>query len=189
MLIGIMGKTGSGKSTITRLINKDDKYLVIDVDKVNHLLIESASLKDDIVNRYPEVLEDGVINRKKLGMILYQDKEKMSEYNSLVWSYLEQELDKLIHSSTKPVIIDWMMLPLTKYYQMCDLKILIDSSLEKRLERVKKRDNIDEEHFIARDKNSVNYTEGDFDFIINNDKGFDEHEIKSIRKCISLYKR
>ena len=189
MLIGIMGKTGSGKSTITRLLNKDNKYLVIDVDKVNHSLIESTSLKDDIVNRYPETLESGVINRKKLGMILYQNKAKMDEYNALVWSYLEEELDKLIQSSTKPVIIDWMMLPLTKFYDMCDLKILVDSSLETRLERIKKRDNVDEEHFKARDKNSVNYNESDFDFIINNDKGFDENEIKSIGKCISLRKR
>ena len=189
MLIGIMGKTGSGKSTITRLLNKENKYLVIDVDKVNHSLIESTSLKDDIINRYPETLESGVINRKKLGMILYQNKAKMDEYNALVWSYLEEELDKLIQSSTKPVIIDWMMLPLTKFYDMCDLKILVDSSLETRLERIKKRDNVDEEHFKARDKNSVNYNESDFDFIINNDKGFDENEIKSIGECISLRKR
>jgi len=40
MLIGIMGKTGSGKSTITRLLNEEDKFLVIDVDKVNHYLLE-----------------------------------------------------------------------------------------------------------------------------------------------------
>jgi len=38
MLIGIMGKTGSGKSTITKALNQDDKYEVIDVDKVHHLL-------------------------------------------------------------------------------------------------------------------------------------------------------
>ena len=189
MLIGIMGKSGSGKSTITGLLNKEDKYLVIDVDKVNHSLIKNTSLKDDIINRYPETMESGVINRKKLGMILYQNKSKMDEYNCLVWTYLEQELDKLIHSSTKPVIIDWMMLPLTKYYQMCDFKILVNSSLEKRLQRIKKRDNIDEEHFIAREKNSVNYNEADFNIIINNDKGFDENEIKSIGKRIALYKR
>lgn len=189
MLIGIIGKSGSGKSTITRKLNEEDKYFVIDVDKVNHSLIEESPLKKDIINRYPEVLENGKINRRKLGMILYQDKEKMTEYNALVWSYLEKELDRLITTSSKPVIIDWMMLPLTKYYQMCDLKILVDSSIETRLARIKERDNVDEAHFIARDKNSVNYNMSDFDFIINNDKGFDEYEIKSIRKCISLYKR
>ena len=74
MLIGIMGKTGSGKSTITRKLNEENKYLIIDVDKVNHALIEETTLKKDIINRYPEVLEEGKINRKKLGMILYQDK-------------------------------------------------------------------------------------------------------------------
>lgn len=189
MLIGIMGKTGSGKSTITRKLNEENKYLIIDVDKVNHALIEETTLKKDIINRYPEVLEDGKINRKKLGMILYQDKEKMAEYNGIVWFYLEKELDQLITSSNKPVIIDWMMLPLTKYYQMCDLKILVDSSLETRLARIKVRDNINEVHFIARDKNSVNYNISDFDYIIDNDQGVDENEIKSIRKHISLYKR
>lgn len=189
MLIGIMGKSGSGKSTITRKINIEDEYLVIDVDKVNHFLIEETNLKQDIISIYPDVIEEGIINRKKLGMILYQDKEKMLEYNKLIWSYLEKELDRIISTSTKPIIIDWMMLPITKYYDMCDIKILVDSSLEVRLERIKKRDNIDEEHFISRDKNSVNYDKLNFDFIINNDKGIDDNEFKSIRKCISLYKR
>ena len=189
MLIGITGKTGSGKSTITKLLNKEDKYFVIDVDKINHSLIEETTLKQDIIDRYPETLEEGKINRKKLGMLLYQDKEKMSEYNKLVWSYLEQKLDRLIETSKKIVIIDWMMLPLTKYHKMCDVKILVESSLETRLERIKKRDNVDEVHFIARDKNGVNYNNEEYDFIIKNERGFDKDEIESIRKCITLRKR
>ncbi len=189
MLIGIMGKTGSGKSTITQRLNAENKYYVIDVDKVNHSLIEETNLKEDIIDRYPEVLENGKINRKKLGMILYQDKNKMDNYNSLVWTYLEKELDNLIANANKPVIIDWMMLPLTKYYHLCGLKILVDSSLDVRLKRIMSRDSITEEHFIARDKNSVNYNKDDFDIILNNDKGIDEYEVENIRKCITLHKR
>ena len=188
MLIGIMGKTGSGKSTITRLLNEEDKFLVIDVDKVNHYLLEMEDLKKEITKKY-DVLENGKINRKKLGIILYTDKEKMNEYNELIWRYLEKELDRLILSSTKPVIIDWMMLPLTKFYHMCDVKILVESDINIRLDRILKRDNIDYDHFIARDKNGLDYKKEDMNFIIDNSKGIDEHEIKSLRKCITLSKR
>ncbi len=189
MIIGIMGKSGSGKSTITNLLNEKGNYLLIDVDKVNHELIENTSLKQDIIIRYPETLENGKINRQKLGMILYQDKKKMDEYNKLVWLYLEKKLDEMIKNTTKIVILDWMMLPLTKYYNMCDIKILVESSLEIRLERIKKRDKVDEIHFFERDKNSVDYKIEDFDFVINNDKGIDKNEIENIGKRIALCKR
>ena len=189
MIIGIMGKSGSGKSTITNLLNEKGNYLLIDVDKVNHELIENTSLKQDIIIRYPETLEKGKINRQKLGMILYQDKKKMDEYNKLVWLYLEKKLDEMIKNTTKIVILDWMMLPLTKYYNMCDIKILVESSLEIRLERIKKRDKVDEIHFFERDKNSVDYKIEDFDFVINNDKGIDKNEIENIGKRIALCKR
>jgi dephospho-CoA kinase len=183
-----MGKTGSGKSAITRMLNEQDKYLVIDVDKINHYLLEQEELKQEIVNRY-KVIEKGKINRKKLGLILYNDKEKMDEYNKLVWMYLEKELDRIITNSTKPVIIDWMMLPLTKFYDMCDIRILVESSLEIRLERILKRDNIDKEHFIARDKNGLDYNKEEFDIVIDNSGGVDENEIKGIGKRITLSKR
>ena len=189
MIIGIMGKSGSGKSTITNLLNDKGNYLLIDVDKVNHELIENTSLKQDIIIRYPETLENGKINRQKLGMILYQDKKKMDEYNKLVWIYLEKKLDEMINNTTKIIVLDWMMLPLTKYYNMCDIKILVESSLEIRLERIKKRDKVDEIHFFERDKNSVDYKIEDFDFVINNDKGIDKDEIENIGKRIALCKR
>jgi len=185
MLIGIMGKTGSGKSTITKALNQDDKYEVIDVDKVNHRLLEEKDLKEENKKRYG-CIENDKVNRKKLAMILYNDKEKMQEYNDLIWIYLEKELDRLIENSTKPVIIDWMMLPLTKFYNLCDVKILVESDIEIRKKRIEARDNVDKEHFLSRDRNGLDYKKEDMDFIVNNNKGFDEHEVKSIRKCISL---
>lgn len=113
----------------------------------------------------------------------------MKEYNELIWKYLEKELDQIITFSTKPVIIDWMMLPLTKFYYMCDIKVLVESDIEVRLARILKRDNINKEHFIARDKNGLSYKKEEMDFVIDNSKGIDENEIKSIGKRISLCKR
>lgn len=189
MLIGIMGKTGSGKSTITKALNKDNKFDVLDVDKINHKLLENPQLKEEIIKRYLTVVENNKINRKKLAIILYNDKDKMQEYNTLIWQYLEKKLDEIIANSTKPVIIDWMMLPLTKFYNMCNIKILVESDICIRQKRIEARDSVDKEHFLSRDKNGLDYERNDMDFIVNNDKGIDEHEIKSIRKCITLYKK
>lgn len=186
MLIGIMGKSGSGKSTITRIINENNDYQVIDVDEINHLVIATEEFIDIIKDKYPNVIENGQINRRKLATILYDDKEKMQEYNELIWSYTSRILEKMINESEKDVIIDWMMLPLTKYYQMCDYKILVDCSVETRRKRIEARDHISKEHFYARDKNAVTYDMDDFDLIINNDEGSNLDEVKSFGKRLTL---
>lgn len=186
MLIGIMGKSGSGKSTITRLINSDNNYQVIDVDEVNHMVIATKEFTDIIKRKYPNVIENNQVNRHKLASILYNDKDKMQEYNALIWSYTSQVLEKIINESKKNIIIDWMMLPLTNFYQMCDYKILVDCSSETRRKRVEARDHITKEHFYARDKNAVEYNKDDFDLIINNEEGVNYDEIKNIGKRLTL---
>lgn len=186
MLIGVMGKSGSGKSTITRLINSDNRYQVIDVDEINHMIIGTEEFTDIIRKKYPRVIENGQVNRHKLAAILYEDKDKMQEYNELIWSYTSRILEKMISESQKDVIIDWMMLPLTKFYRMCDYKILVDCSVETRRKRIEERDLVSKEHFYARDKNAVTYNRDDFDLVINNEVGVNIDEIKGIGKRIAL---
>ena len=186
MLIGIMGKSGSGKSTITRIINSDNRYQVTDVDEINHMVIDTEEFTGIIRKKYPRAIENGQVNRHKLASILYEDKDKMQEYNELIWSYTSRILEKMISESQKDTIIDWMMLPLTKFYRMCDYKILVDCSTETRRKRIEERDLVPKEHFYARDKNAVEYNRDDFDLIINNEVGVNVDEIKGIGKRIAL---
>jgi dephospho-CoA kinase len=66
------------------------------------------------------------------------------------------------------IVLDWILLPHTPFFKMCDKKILIKTDEAKRRNRLKQRDNISEEDINLRDNASISYNEEDFDEIINN---------------------
>ena len=61
------------------------------------------------------------------------------------------------------------MLPHSKYWKMCDSKILVTSDDIDRKNRVIERDNISEEYFNKRDSASIDYSTVQFDYIFEND--------------------
>ena len=80
-----------------------------------------------------------------------------------------QIIDKLIESSNKKhIILEYSLLTLMKYFDMCDFKILVTASDDVRLNRVINRDKINEEYFKNREKHSLTYNPNDFDFIFEN---------------------
>lgn len=186
MIIGITGKSGSGKTTVTDLLNKNGDYEIIHVDDVTHLILEIDEVRDLLILKYGNgiVLENGQIDRKKLGAILFNDSERMKEYNIFIYSYLEKYIDSIINNSDKHIIVDWMQLPLTKYFLLSDFNILVEAPLEIRKKRVQKRDGIDENYFINREQNSLNYNSCDFDFVIVNDGNDLENKMDGIVKIL-----
>lgn len=170
MIISICGKSGSGKSTIAKLIQKEiPDSIHIDIDKIGHKSHNDEKVKKEIITTFGKViLTDKNIDRKKLGRIVFSSKVEMKKLEDITWNYMEQEIDKIINSNKdKVIILDYLLLPRTKYFEFSDLRILVDVSYEVRKQRVMLRDNITEEEFELREKNTIEYDKRKFEYVLN----------------------
>lgn len=186
MVIGITGKSGSGKTTITNLLQEKREYEVIHVDDLTHTLLELEEVKEKLISFYGTFIlnEKEEIDRKKLGNILFSDSSKMKEYNLFIWNFIEKYIDSIIKNSNKDIIIDWMQLPLTKYFYSSDFLILVEAPQTIRKKRVQKRDNITEDYFLNRENHGLEYSKEDFDYVIMNEKNALLDHIESVNQQI-----
>lgn len=173
MIIGICGKSGSGKSTIAKQITSRYQNAVhLDIDKIAHKSHKDEKVKRKIINTFTEsILTDNEIDRKKLGRIVFASKEKMKLLEEITWEFMEKEIDNFINENKdKIIILDYILLPLTKYFDKCKIKILLDIPYHIRKQRVLSRDNITEEQFDLRDSASIQYEVNDFDIVLESEK-------------------
>ena len=173
MIIGICGKSGSGKSTIAKQITSRYKNAVhLDIDKIAHKSHKDEEVKQKIIGTFTEsVLTNNEIDRKKLGRIVFASKEKMKLLEEITWEFMEKEIDNFINENKdKIIILDYILLPLTKYFDKCNIKILLDIPYHIRKQRVLSRDDITEEQFDLRDSAAIQYEVSDFDIVLENEK-------------------
>lgn len=151
-LILITGKSGSGKSTFAKLLAKKLNYLYIDIDAIIHNLYSFKEVIDKAQELFGnEIFENGIFNKKNLGKIFFNEKSKrVDEYKEFTYNYVVKEVDKLL---TQDAIIDYILLPQTKYWNLICTKILVQSSNDtQRFELIKKRDNITDEYIQKKRK-------------------------------------
>lgn len=184
MIIGICGKSGSGKSTLSKTLIKEYKNAIhLDIDKIGHKVLMIEKVKKELIKSYGNnILTDKNIDRKKLGDIVFNSRLEMKNLSHITWKYMQIEIDKfLIDNKDKIIILDWLLLPISKYFDKCDVKVLLDISYELRKERAIKRDNIKEEEFDLREKASISFDKYKFDYVI---KDNNKIEIKRLVKSI-----
>lgn len=81
-LIGLTGGIGCGKSTLSRQLEENLKAPIIDCDKIAHRTLTPGHFSYKLIVRSfgVEILDqDGNINRKKLGEIIFNDKRKKAK--------------------------------------------------------------------------------------------------------------
>ena len=182
MIICICGKSGSGKSTISNYLVKELNAIHIDIDKIGHNSHNDIQVKNNLINTFGiNILTNGNIDRKKLGKIVFSSEHEMKKLEDITWNYMEKEIDKIIEKNKdKIIVLDWLLLPKTKYMKLSNLKILIDVPYEIRKQRILKRDNITEASFDLREQASITYDNDDFDYVFNT------NDTENIRKLVKL---
>jgi dephospho-CoA kinase len=98
-VLGVCGGIGSGKSYACKLLmdKSDDVIAHLDADTIAHVVYTpgNPALAEIAEEFGSQVLQDdGTINRKELGAIVFSDPSKMAILERIVWPYVKLEIQR-----------------------------------------------------------------------------------------------
>lgn len=149
MIIGIIGKTGTGKNYISQYFEKKG-FAHIDLDKLGH---EALGLSTDLLKKAfgEEVLtEDGLVDRKKLGDIVFVNKEKLKELEQITYPIIDQLLEQSLSDESQNYVINGVKLLEMDTDFSCDIYLEIKAPLIVRFYRLIKRKDADLRKIVKR---------------------------------------
>lgn len=113
MTIGITGGVGAGKSQILSYIEENYNSKVVRADEVAHLLEEPGhTCYDRIVTFLGEdiLLENGLIDKKKMAAIIFRDKDKLAGVNAIIHPEVKKYFIELMRKEKEAGEIDFLFI-------------------------------------------------------------------------------
>ncbi len=152
-VIGITGGVGAGKSEILRYLKEKHGAVVIEADKVGHLLMEpGGACYYSIVEKFGSSILNGdqTINRGKLGKIVFADAELLNALNKIIHpkvkAHIVSEIAKeRAYHRTEVFVIEAALLLEDHYDVICDELWYIDTDADIRAKRLRETRGYDEE--------------------------------------------
>ena len=150
MIIGITGGTGCGKTTALQVFGGLGG-VILDCDAIYHRLLNTdLNLLSDIEKRFTGTVTNGVLDRKKLGSIVFADNKSLSDLNAITHSAVHKEVLRLICGETRHIAVDAIGLFEGNLAPLCDHTVAITAPEECRVQRLIAREGISEEYARAR---------------------------------------
>lgn len=182
MIIGLTGSIASGKSTVANML-KDYGLPIVDADVVARLVVEPGTpTLQKIVEAFGEeaLTEGGSMNRQKIGSIIFNDKDKRKQLNSIIHPAIRQEMlrqrDAYLENGSKTVIMDIPLLFESQLQHFVEKILVVSVSEETQLNRLMERNQLTEEEASARIASQLplSVKEQGADAVINNNGTVEE---------------
>jgi len=172
--VGVTGGIGSGKSIICNIFH----HLGIPVYQADiearRLMAENESIRTGLLSYFGgEVFLGEQLNRKYLADRIFSDPDARTFINSLVHPVVRADFASWVQTrdGTSYVIEEAALLFETGAWKEFDYNILIDATVETRIERIISRDGISRADVLARMASQMDPVKGRelADIIIHND--------------------
>lgn len=184
--IGLTGSIGMGKSTTAQLF-RDEGIAVFDSDAIVHELYQGAAV-EPIAHSFPQVLENGVINRAKLADIVLKNPQALKQVEEIVHPLVWSERDKFFKANQETganlVVYDIPLLFEKGVDSSVDVIVVVSATSETQKARVLARPGMTVEKFEALKSKQMSDLEkrARADFIIDTSLGLESarqqvHEI------------
>jgi dephospho-CoA kinase len=173
LIVGLTGGIGAGKSTVANMFSQLGA-LTIDADQLARQAIEKGSPGfNEVVSAFgQEILDDGEIDRQRLGTIVFKDAAKRKQLEAIVHPRVQEALANKIKSLSPGdiLIYEIPLLVETGAAKKFDYVITVESDIENRLDRLFER-GLEEDEAQRRIDAQASQSEREAvaDFVIVND--------------------
>ena len=150
MIIGITGGSGSGKTSLLNLIAAQGGT-VLDCDAIYHELLQrDTSLLSAIEAHFPGVVESNMLDRKKLGNIVFNDKDALKKLNEITHAAVKEAVLRRLEAGPALAAIDAIGLFEGDLASICDVTVAVLAPTQMRIARLTAREGISEDYARSR---------------------------------------
>lgn len=193
MILGLTGSVAMGKSTVASQFAALGAATCNADTIVHELLADNTDVIAEVTRHFPEAVESGVVNRKLLGNIVFNDNKRLKLLENILHPRVkraEQDFAKQAEREGKwLVVLDIPLLYETEAEKRCDYVAVVTAAYEIQKQRVMARPDMTEEKFAR----ILSYQMSDAekrkraDFIIHTDNGL-EASFSEVRKIVEILK-
>ena len=179
IIIGLTGNIASGKSAVAALL-KEWGACVIDMDRVaKEIQSHNVTVLDEIKKTFGEsVVKDNKLMRKKLGEIVFSDKNELKKLNKIMIPVMTERIKKIINEKKKQgvkiLVIDAAILFEAKWEKFAQEVWVVYIPKELQIKRLIKREQIGRDEALKRIESQMDIKEKikKANAVIDNSKSF-----------------
>ncbi len=147
IIVGLTGMSGAGKTTAGSIF-RENGFSVVDCDIVaRQVVLKGSPALKELSEAFEGIITDeGTLNRRKMGDIIFSDSEKRALFNRIIYPYILYkiiaDISDFISEGKRLILVDAPTLFESGADKICDMIVSVVSDKERCIERIMERDKI-----------------------------------------------